>query len=153
MSQDPRQRELGMSILGVVISEAGSEMETHHANLLTLCHTLLSDPAQEVRINVLKCLTYLIPILKEEHAPTLKAMFPSLIQAVEQLLAEEAETEALEGMEVFEEVLDCELNVLSSHIPAFLRFTLQVMCYSNLICVQCLFMWTILHLLNTYEKL
>ncbi|KAI6653808.1 Importin-4-like [Oopsacas minuta] len=126
MSQEPKQRELGMSILSIVISEAGCEMEAHHANLITLCHNLLSDPTLEVRINVFKCLIYLIPFLKEQHAPTLKAMFPSLIQSVEQLITEEAETEAQEAMEVFEEILDCEMNIISSHLPNFLRFTLQM---------------------------
>ena len=115
-----------MCILGVVISEAGLEMEEHHTNLLTLCHNLLPDPTLEVRVNVLKCLTNLIPILKDEHAPTLKALFPSLLQSVDRLLGEGAETEAQEAMELFEEILDCDLNVISSHFPDFLRFTLQV---------------------------
>jgi hypothetical protein len=125
-SQDPQQREVGLLLLSSVMDTAALDFKGHFQGLLQLLSTALEDPqSKAVPFYALKCLTSMVEYFGEEDSPHFTVLVPKIMAVVQGLIRED-EDKACEGMELFDEIVECEVGMVTPHLPALIQFSLQV---------------------------
>ncbi|CAI7993545.1 Importin-4 [Geodia barretti] len=131
-SQDPQQREVGVLLLSSVMETAALDFKQHFQSLFQLLSSALEDPqSKTVPFYALKCLTSMVEYVAEEDSPHFTPLVPKIMAVVRALISED-EDKACEGMELFDEIVECEVGMVTPHLPDLIQFSLQVASNSSL---------------------
>ncbi|XP_019849477.1 PREDICTED: importin-4-like [Amphimedon queenslandica] len=124
-SDDSAQQEIGMLVLSSVMETAAVHFNTQFIQLLGLFSSALGNTRSSmVPFYALKSLTYVIEYLKDEEMSHFRNLFPKAIEAVKKLITID-EDKACEAMELFDELMECELSLISAFLQQLVEFCLQ----------------------------
>jgi hypothetical protein len=131
-SHDPQQREVGVLLLSSVMETAALDFKQHFQSLFQLLSSALEDPqSKTVPFYALKCLTSMVEYVAEEDSPHFTPLVPKIMAVVRALISED-EDKACEGMELFDEIVECEVGMVTPHLPDLIQFSLQLASNSSL---------------------
>ncbi|XP_065827818.1 importin-4-like [Oscarella lobularis] len=124
-SADPPQREMGLYLLALVIEAAGEQLRPHYQSVFQLLATSLTDGRnQTIPFYAIRCLTHLVEFLGDDHLPLFQPLIPNILQVIRNLLHYN-EDQAIEAMEVFDELVECEVSIVVPHLKSLLDFCLE----------------------------
>ncbi|CAH1780460.1 unnamed protein product [Owenia fusiformis] len=125
-SADPAQKEVGMFVLSSVASVAAEQLKPMFSTLLTLFDNALDDRSNPlVPFYAIQCMTYFVFLVGTEELKIFSSLLPKVIQVIHNLLAVDEE-KACEAMELFDELVECEVSVVAPHIKAIMQLCLQI---------------------------
>jgi len=125
-SQDPQQREVGMYVLSTVASSAAEQLRPHYMSLLELCAASLEDSQNPmVSFYTIQTLIHLVAHCGSDEVKPFQHLVPKIMNVILTLIAVDEEY-AVEAMEVFDELLECEVSVIAPHVRNLIEFALQL---------------------------
>nr|XP_022312451.1 importin-4-like isoform X1 [Crassostrea virginica] len=131
-SQSSAEREVGTFVLYSVASMAAEQLKPHLVSMLQLLTEVIHDSENRlVPYYVIRTITEVIFFIGDDEvvrALTLKYIqnvIPRMLQVIQELIPVD-EDQACELLEVFDEMLECEVSIIVPHIKSTLEFCLQV---------------------------
>jgi len=125
-SQDVTKRELGMFVLSIATSVAGQQFQPHLVALLTLCEQALEDTVNHiVPFYSIQTLTCMAIFISSAEANQFKKMMPKIMLIVNQLIGVDEDL-AVDAMEIFDELAECEVTLITPFVQDIIRFCLQI---------------------------
>ncbi|XP_076111369.1 importin-4-like isoform X2 [Mytilus galloprovincialis] len=124
-SQNPGDRETGMYLLYTVSSSAAEQLKPHLVSLLQLLSEVISDNENQfVPYYVVRTLTELIFFVGDDEVKYVQEMLPRIIDVAKVLIPID-EDQACEVLEVFDEMLECEVAMLVPHMKTVVDFCIE----------------------------
>ncbi|KAK3086441.1 hypothetical protein FSP39_018454, partial [Pinctada imbricata] len=125
-SQNPAEREVGMSLLNSVSSAAGEQLKPHLASLLQLLAEVIQDKENRmVPFYAIRSITELIFYIGDDEVRYIQGIVPTVLHVIKEFIPVD-EGQACSLMEVFDEMLECEVSIIAPHIKTVVEFSLEV---------------------------
>lgn len=125
-SVNPAERETGMYVLYTVSSSAAEQLKPHLVSLLQLLSEVINDNVnQSVPFYAVKTITELIFFIGDDEVKYVQGILPRIIEVAKALIPVD-EDQACEVLEVFDEMLECEVAILVPHMKTVVDFCLEV---------------------------
>lgn len=125
-SSNPNDRRVGLLLLSKVVESNPEAFRSHYRQLLQLLATVLQDLENPTALFYCICtITSLTPYTGSEEMNQMRSIIPGLITALKPLIAANQD-QASEAMEVFNELLESEVSIISPHVSAIVSFCLEV---------------------------
>lgn len=127
------QREIAMKLLQLLGESMGTQLQPHFADLKNLYAAALQDPQSlKVRVGSMRAACGIIEFLEEGDLRSFRELVPLMIQVLQQCVANGAESEAVEFLDVFSEIASHPYPILDQSFPAFIELLLQVILHTDL---------------------
>ncbi|XP_065913448.1 importin-4-like [Dysidea avara] len=123
-SQAANERLTGMQLLVSVMDNAGEYLESHFSSLLVLFFSTLDDNSL-IAFNTIRCLTSMVEYIGDDEIGTFRALIAKVVPTIQRLL-EESEDHACEAMELFDELVECEVAIVAPYLTSLLEFCLTL---------------------------
>lgn len=131
-SVNPAERETGMFVLYTVSSSAAEQLKPHLVSLLQLLAEVINDNENKaVSFYAVKTVTELIFFIGDDEVKYVQGMLPRIIEVAKELIPVD-EDQACEVLEVFDEMLECEVAILVPHMKTVVDFCLEVAANTSL---------------------
>ncbi|XP_033755786.1 importin-4-like [Pecten maximus] len=125
-SQTVVERETGAFVLHSVASGAGEQLKPHLASLLQMLAVVVNDTESVlVPYYSVRTITELIFFIGEDEKKYVQGMIPRILEFAKILIPQDEE-KACEVLEVFDEMLECEVNIIVPHMKTVVDFSLEV---------------------------
>eukprot|EP01114_Cavostelium_apophysatum_P006244 TRINITY_DN1748_c0_g1_i1.p1 TRINITY_DN1748_c0_g1~~TRINITY_DN1748_c0_g1_i1.p1 ORF type:complete len:1062 (-),score=285.77 TRINITY_DN1748_c0_g1_i1:27-3212(-) len=126
-SPQPEHRESAMVLFDSLTANLGENMREHFPLLLQIFMKGLADPESKVRIASLKALGGLVQWLStDQEVRMFKDLLPPMIAVIRFCLKEGYDDEAISAFEVFDDLVEIPMPVVSLCIPDLIKFVLEV---------------------------
>ncbi|CAH3171023.1 unnamed protein product [Porites lobata] len=131
-SQEPLQREMGMFLLSSITESANEQLRPHFPSLFQLFSSTLEDQDSKlVPFYTIRALTCLIECVGTEEIPLVRPLIPKVVGFINQIIAID-EDKACDAMEIFDELVESEVSIVTPHVKALIEFCLQIASNSSL---------------------
>ncbi|XP_060081049.1 importin-4-like [Ylistrum balloti] len=125
-SQTVAERETGVFVLHSVASGAGEQMKPHLASLLQMMTVIINDSESLlVPYYSIRTIAELIFFIGEDEKKYVQGMIPRILEFAKLLIPQDEE-KACEVLEVFDEMLECEVNIIVPYMKTVVDFCLEV---------------------------
>nr|XP_058944233.1 importin-4-like [Pocillopora verrucosa] len=125
-SEQPQQREMGMFLLSSITESANEQLRPHFTSLLQLFSSTLEDQQSKlVPFYTIRALTCLIECIGTEEIPLVRPLIPKVVGYINQILAID-EDKACDAMEIFDELVESEVSIVTPHLKTLVEFCLQI---------------------------
>ncbi|XP_062500910.1 importin-4-like [Corticium candelabrum] len=125
-SQDIKQREFGFFLLSAVTDTSGEQLKSNFQSLFRLFGDALCDrDSRLVPYYTIKSLTHLVEHTSDEEIKLFRSLIPHVLQVIT-LFLQEDEDQAVEAMEIFDELVECDVSIIVPHLKDVLEFCLEV---------------------------
>ncbi|XP_022799795.1 importin-4-like [Stylophora pistillata] len=125
-SEQPQQREMGMFLLSSITESANEQLRPHFTSLFQLFSSTLEDQQSKlVPFYTIRALTYLIECIGSEEIPLVRPLIPKVVGYINQILAID-EDKACDAMEIFDELVESEVSIVTPHLKTLVEFCLQI---------------------------
>jgi len=125
-NSDPATRQLGYHCLGALCDTASEQMLVHIEYLSPLLAAALQDASDRtVGFYAVKALTHLAPFVGTDQIKFVQPLVPHMVVLIKALLAASDER-ACEAMEVFDDLMECEVTIVVPYIKPILDLMLSV---------------------------
>lgn len=125
-SPDVQQREFGFFLLSAVTDTSGEQLKSNFQSLFHLFGSALNDrDSKLVPYYTIKCLTNLVDYTGEDEIKMFQSLILDVLQVI-RLLLQKDEDQAIEAMELFDELVECDVSIIVPHLKAVLDFCLEV---------------------------
>ncbi|XP_033113593.1 importin-4-like [Anneissia japonica] len=125
-SGNVKDRELGTMVLSSVSASAAECMKPHFKGLFNIFSMLLEDTQSKmVPYYTIKGMTSLVTYIGSDEVPLFRALIPKVILVTKSLLVVD-ENQGCEAMELFDELVECEVSIIVPHIKEIVVFSLEV---------------------------
>ncbi|XP_062580344.1 importin-4-like, partial [Saccostrea cucullata] len=125
-SQNSAEREIGMFVLYSVAAAAGEQLKPHLTSVLQLVNEVIQDSENQlVPYYAIRTVTEVIFFIGDDEVKYIQNVIPRMLQVVQEIIPVD-EDKACELLEVFDEMLECEVSIIVPHIKTTLEFCLQV---------------------------
>ncbi|XP_071959189.1 importin-4-like [Antedon mediterranea] len=125
-SGNVKVREIGTIVLSSVSVSAAECMKPHFKVLFNIFSVLLEDTESKiVPYYTIKAMTVLVTFIGSDEVPLFRALIPKVILVTKSLLVVD-EDQGCEAMELFDELVECEVSVIVPHIKEIVYFSLEV---------------------------
>ncbi|XP_052817169.1 importin-4-like [Mya arenaria] len=122
----PQQRELGMYLLYSVASAAAEQLKPHLADIAALVSGVLSgDQGNLAPFYAIKTLSEVVFFVGDDALKTVQKIVPQILEVIKNLITVDQE-KACEAFEVFDEMLECEVVMITPHIKSTVMFCLEI---------------------------
>ncbi|ELT89259.1 hypothetical protein CAPTEDRAFT_159396 [Capitella teleta] len=126
-SQDPIQRELGMFVLSTVSGSAAEQLQPELTAILQLCAASLQDTSNhKIPFHAIQTLTSLVEVVDQQHLKAFQQLIPQILLVIQALITSSEEDLAVDALEIFDELVECEVGVIVPHIKTIMEFCLLV---------------------------
>ncbi|XP_070574661.1 importin-4-like [Ptychodera flava] len=113
-------------------THSGGEPPTTSQILLSLFSTLLDDKqSKTVPFHTIKTMTALVEYVGTDDVPVFRPLIPKVLPIIRDLILED-EDQACEALELFDELVECEVTIVVPHIKVLVEFCLEVAANDNL---------------------
>lgn len=129
-SEDVNERLAGVQLLSSVLDSSGEHLSAHFNSLLTLFLSTMEDNSL-VMFNTIKCLTSMVEYIGDDEMVAFRRLIPKVVPAIQRLLTE-SEDHACEAMELFDELIECEVAIVAPYLSSLLEFCLKLAADTNL---------------------
>ncbi|XP_069113686.1 importin-4-like isoform X2 [Argopecten irradians] len=131
-SQTTVERETGLFVLHSVASGAGEQLKPHLASVLQMLSVVINDTESIiVPYYCIRTITELIFFIGEDEKKYVQGMIPRILEFAK-LLVPQDEEKACEVLEVFDEMLECEVNIIVPYMKTVVDFSLEIAGTSSL---------------------
>ncbi|KAF1795326.1 HEAT, type 2 [Phytophthora cactorum] len=121
------QREMSMKLLQLLGEAMGTSLQPHFNDLKQLYAKALQDPENlKVRVGAMRAACSLVEFLEEADLRGFRDLVPLMITVLQQCVANGAEAEAVEFMDVFSEIASHPFPILDQAFPQFIELLLQI---------------------------
>lgn len=125
-SQNSAEREVGTFVLYSVAAAAAEQLKPHLVSMLQLLNEVVHDSEnRQVPYYAIRTITEVIFFIGDDEVKFIQNVIPRMLQVVQELIPVD-EDQACELLEVFDEMLECEVSIIVPHIKTTLEFCLQV---------------------------
>ncbi|RMX51322.1 hypothetical protein pdam_00004673, partial [Pocillopora damicornis] len=125
-SEQPQQREMGMFLLSSITESANEQLRPHFTSLFQLFSSTLEDQQSKlVPFYTIRALTCLIECIGTEEIPLVRPLIPKVVGYINQILAID-EDKACDAMEIFDELVESEVSIVTPHLKTLVEFCLQI---------------------------
>ena len=136
-SQDARQREIGVYILYTLIDVAGDGFVDKMSALFALFSRTIRDPeSAEVRVNTMLALSKVAMVLDPDEDPeslsAFQAIFLDMMTVLKEVVEKGDEDRTTQAFEVFQTLLGCDFQLMSSHFRDLVQFMIDLASSKNL---------------------
>uniref|UniRef100_A0A452GQH0 Importin N-terminal domain-containing protein n=1 Tax=Gopherus agassizii TaxID=38772 RepID=A0A452GQH0_9SAUR len=122
----PRPPQISLLVLSSALESDPEAFAPHYTALLRLFHSALGQRGQPGALYYgLRGLAAMAAGLGSDHLNLMRSLVPKVISAVRQLIPVN-EVHASEAMEVFDELMECEVSVIVQHLSDVVGFCLEV---------------------------
>ncbi|KAJ7385022.1 Importin 4 [Desmophyllum pertusum] len=116
-SDQPLQREMGMFLLSSITESANEQLRPHFTSLFQLFSSTLEDQQRHW--------TCLIECVGTEEIPLVRPLIPKVVGFINQILTID-EDKACDAMEIFDELVESEVSIVTPHLKTLVEFCLQI---------------------------
>ncbi|XP_076449742.1 importin-4-like [Babylonia areolata] len=125
-SSDPAQCELGMFVLYTVSQMATEQLKPHLVSILQLLVEKLNDTQNYmVPYYAIRTTSELVFFVGDSEGKLIQNAVPQVMVVIQQLTGVDEE-KACEALELFDELLETEVAIITPHLKPFVQFCLQV---------------------------
>jgi hypothetical protein len=125
-SPNADHREVGLMVFEALSALAGEHLKPHLANLQQIFLQSLADVEARVRVAGLRAACQLVQWLEPAEVAAFSEIVPPMANVVRQCLEDGDEDNGCLAIEVFHELIDCPVSVLTPHLAAIVQFSLEV---------------------------
>ncbi|XP_056015924.1 importin-4-like isoform X2 [Ostrea edulis] len=121
-----------MFVLYSVSAAAAEQLKPHLVSMLQLLNEVIQDSENRlVPYYAIRTITEIIFFIGDDEVKYIQNVIPRMLQVVQDLIPVD-EDQACELMEVFDEMLECEVSIIVPHIKSTLEFCLQIASHTDL---------------------
>ena len=124
-SPNPGERILGSLLLSVLAEAAGDRLVDKMKEMLQLCRKTLSDSEAEVCFYTIVTLTHLVRRTGSEEANIFQQLVPLVLSKIEALAAADQD-KALNAIDIFDELIECEIGIVVPHIKPMMELCIRL---------------------------
>nr|XP_006824744.1 PREDICTED: importin-4-like [Saccoglossus kowalevskii] len=126
-------REVGMLVMSSVSDTAGESLQPHLKGLLSMFGTSTLDDKESklVPFHTIKTMTALVEYVDTDTVPIFRPLIPKVLLVIRDLIIQD-EDHACEAMELFDELVECEVSIVVPHIKILVEFCLEVAANADL---------------------
>ncbi|GFQ72607.1 importin-4 [Trichonephila clavata] len=118
-------REVGLYTLSVIAKTLGPKLKPHFKGLLSLFQKTLTDTSSaDIPYFTICALTNMVCSIGTEELNLFQSLVPSIITII-RMLADDNQEKACECLEIFDELVECEVGVLAPHLRGLVEFCLE----------------------------
>ncbi|XP_063971757.1 importin-4-like isoform X1 [Lytechinus pictus] len=129
---NPQQRELSSLLLSCIVSTSANHLRPFYKGLFHMFDTMLVDTqSKNVPFYAVKTMTALVHYTGTDEIPLFRPLIPKVLAVIDELLVRD-EDQGCEAMEVFDELVECEVSIIVPHLKSVLEFCCQVASNGNL---------------------
>ncbi|GIX85241.1 importin-4 [Caerostris extrusa] len=119
-------REFGLYSLSVIAKTLGSKLKPHFKGLLSIFQNTLRDVSSpDIPYYTIRTLTNMASSIGKEEMNLFQGLIPNVI-AIINLLANADQVKACEALELFDELIECEVQVLAPYLKNLIEFSLKI---------------------------
>ncbi|CAH1269854.1 IPO4 [Branchiostoma lanceolatum] len=123
---EPNKREMGMFVLSTVCDTSAQGLQPHFSSLFALFNTTLEDvDNRAVPFYTIQAMTSLVEFCGTDEAGTFQKLIPKVLAVIRHLLQHD-EDQACEALEIFDELVECEVAIVVPHLKDIMQFCLEV---------------------------
>lgn len=125
-SGDPGEREVAMMLLNNILEITPEPFQSKFSTLLNLFASTLQDASSKlVPYYTIKCMTAIVEFIGEDHMEMFRALIPVVLQVLRVLVTDDDDY-ACEAMELFDELIESEVSIITPMLPSVIGFLLEV---------------------------
>ncbi|XP_037550418.1 importin-4 [Nematolebias whitei] len=125
-SANPRDRQIGLLLLNKVLESNPEPFKPHYCQLLQLLGAALQDYDNPTGLYYcILSLTAITAYIGTEEMKLMRNIVPNLILALKRLISADQD-QASEAMEVFIELMEIEVSIITPHVADIVHFCLEV---------------------------
>ncbi|XP_064641472.1 importin-4-like [Lineus longissimus] len=125
-SQDSKEREIGMYVLSIISGVATDQLKPHILSFCQLFNKGLVDMENRmIPFYTIVCMTNLVCEIGTDEANKFQVMVPKVLDVIRALITVDEE-QAREALEIFDELVECDVSIVVPHIKAIVEFCLQI---------------------------
>ncbi|XP_035226017.1 importin-4-like isoform X2 [Stegodyphus dumicola] len=125
-SNNVTDREVGLYSMSVITKALGQKLKPHYKSLLGLFQKTLTDRSSvEIPYYTIRALTHMVCSIGTEELNLFQSLVPNIIMMIK-LLASDDQEKACESLEVFDELIESEVSVISPHIKSLIELCLEI---------------------------
>ncbi|TYZ62525.1 hypothetical protein PybrP1_012707 [[Pythium] brassicae (nom. inval.)] len=127
------QREIAMKLLQLLGESMGTHLQPHFNGLKPIYAAALQDAQSlKVRVASMRAACALVDFLEDHDLRSFQSLVPLQLTVLQQCVANGAEPEAVEFLDVFSEIASNPFPILDQAFPAFIELLLQVIVHDKL---------------------
>lgn len=127
------QREIAMKLLQLLGESMGTHLQPHFNDLKNIYAAALQDAQSlKVRVASMRAACALVDFLEDHDLRLFQTLVPLQLTVLQQCVANGAEPEAVEFLDVFSEIASNPFPILDQAFPAFIELLLQVIVHDKL---------------------
>jgi hypothetical protein len=120
------QKEVGMMTLSCVMESASFQLHSQYSHLFNLFSSALENTdSKMIPYYALKSLTYMVEYLNEQDMPQFSHIIPKVLQAITALISID-EDKACDSLELIDELMECEITLISPYLRLLVEFCLKI---------------------------
>ncbi|KAJ8302474.1 hypothetical protein KUTeg_018870 [Tegillarca granosa] len=124
--------QLFQFLLAYTKTAAAEQLKPHLVSLLQLLAEVINDTENKlVPYYAIRTMTELIFYIGDDEMKYIQGVIPRILQVVKELITID-EDQACEALEVFDEMLECEVAIIVPHIKPVMDFCLEIIPNENL---------------------
>ncbi|XP_020631239.1 importin-4-like [Orbicella faveolata] len=117
---------MGMFLLSSITESANEQLRPHFTSLFQLFSSTLEDQQSKlVPFYTIRALTCLIECVGTDEIPLVRPLIPKVVAFINQILSID-EDKACDAMEIFDELVESEVSIVTPHLKALVEFCLQI---------------------------
>nr|XP_033779924.1 importin-4 [Geotrypetes seraphini] len=125
-SSVPEQRQVGLLLLSTVVEASPEAFQPHFRDLLRLFHQTLTDRGNKVVLHYsIQTVTVMVSYMGTDEMNLMRSLIPKIISAIRELIRLD-EVQAIEAMEVFDEMMESEVSIIIQHLSEVVHFCLEI---------------------------
>ncbi|XP_045193420.2 importin-4-like [Mercenaria mercenaria] len=125
-SDVPQHREIGMYLLYSVASSAAEQLKPHLTDMVALVSGVLTDQQSSLApFYAIKTLSEVVFYVGDDALKPVQQIVPQILQVIKNLILVDQE-KACEAFEVFDEMLECEVVIITPHLKSTVLFCLEI---------------------------
>ncbi|KAL5466681.1 hypothetical protein EMCRGX_G030825 [Ephydatia muelleri] len=114
-----------MLVLDALMDSAALELQSQFVSIFALLLDALHDSSSYVvQFYAIRCLTVMAEYVREEECHRFVELIPNVVTVIKALVLRD-EDKACEAMELFDELVECEVDI-TSHVSLLIRFFLEL---------------------------
>ncbi|XP_038069954.1 importin-4-like isoform X2 [Patiria miniata] len=131
-SPESQHKEVGALVLSCVSGSAAEHLRPYLRVLCNLFNTMLQNrESQLVPYYAIKAMTSLVQHLGTDDIPQFRPLIPQVLVVIRLLLGSD-EDQGCQAMELFDELVECEVSIIVPHLKAVVEFCCEVASNGNL---------------------
>ncbi|XP_062916193.1 importin-4 [Mobula hypostoma] len=125
-SSAPAERKVGMLLLSTVVDISTDSFKRHFRELMRLFHQTLEDHDNPLVVfYTIQTLTTVVSYMGTDEMNMMRPMIPKLLIAI-QILIQHNQDQAIEAMEVFNELMESEVSIIVPYLSQIVHFCLEI---------------------------